>query len=70
MTSEAELHSGKLFPDFDSIQETSAKLTVEVCEKLETNGMGTKPTGVVDWRTYVDQEFYRPPEETVGVSKL
>jgi malate dehydrogenase (oxaloacetate-decarboxylating)(NADP+) len=72
MTSMDELRVGKLFPDFDSIQETSATLTAMVCEKLEKNGRGRRPDGVAfaDWRAYVDAEFYRPPEETVGRAKL
>lgn len=70
MTSEEELRSGKLFPDFDAIQETSAALTAMVCEKLERNGQGRKPPGVTDWRAYVDSEFYRPPEEVATRAKL
>lgn len=70
MTSEDELRAGKLFPDFDAIQETSAALTAMVCEKLEQNGQGRKPPGVTDWRAYVDSEFYRPPEEAATRAKL
>ena len=70
MTSEEELRAGKLFPDFDAIQETSAALTAMVCEKLERNGQGRKPPGVSDWRAYVDSEFYRPPEEAATRAKL
>jgi malate dehydrogenase (oxaloacetate-decarboxylating)(NADP+) len=70
MTSEEELSSGKLFPDFDAIQETSKTLTAMVCEKLEQNGQGRKPPGVTDWRAYVDSEFYRPPEEVATRAKL
>ena len=70
MTSEEELCSGKLFPDFDAIQETSKTLTAMVCEKLERNGQGRKPPGVTDWRAYVDSEFYRPPEEVATRAKL
>jgi malate dehydrogenase (oxaloacetate-decarboxylating)(NADP+) len=70
MTSEEELRSGKLFPDFDAIQETSKTLTAMVCEKLEANGQGRKPPGVTDWRAYVDSEFYRPPEEVATRAKL
>jgi malate dehydrogenase (oxaloacetate-decarboxylating)(NADP+) len=70
MTSEEELSSGKLFPDFDAIQETSKTLTAMVCEKLEANGQGRKPPGVTDWRAYVDSEFYRPPEEVATRAKL
>ena len=70
MTTEEELASGKLFPDFDSIQEVSAELTARVCEKLESDGVGAKPAGVRDWREYVDAEFYRPPEEIAARAKL
>lgn len=70
MTSLEELREGKLFPDFDSIQHVSATLTAEVASKIELDGHGTKPPGITSWRDYVDQTFYRPPEETVGASKL
>jgi malate dehydrogenase (oxaloacetate-decarboxylating)(NADP+) len=70
MTTEKELRAGKLFPDFDAIQETSAALTAMVCEKLERNGQGRKPPGVTDWRAHVDSEFYRPPEEAATRAKL
>ena len=70
MTTEEELASGKLFPDFDSIQKVSAELTARVCEKLESDGVGAKPVGVRDWREYVDAEFYRPPEEKAPRAKL
>ena len=70
MTTEEELASGKLFPDFDSIQKVSAELTARVCEKLESDGVGAKPAGVRDWREYVDAEFYRPPEEKAPRAKL
>ena len=70
MTTEKELRAGKLFPDFDAIQETSAALTAMVCEKLERNGQGRKPPGVTDWRAHVESEFYRPPEEAATRAKL
>ena len=70
MTTEKELRAGKLFPDFDAIQETSAALTAMVCEKIERNGQGRKPPGVTDWRAHVESEFYRPPEEAATRAKL
>jgi malate dehydrogenase (oxaloacetate-decarboxylating)(NADP+) len=45
MTSEEELSSGKLFPDFDAIQETSKTLTAMVCEKLEQTVRGGSRRG-------------------------
>ena len=70
MTTEEELAVGKLFPDFDSIQEVSAELTARVAGLMEQAGVGKKPPGVTDWRRYVDQEFFHPGEETPPRAKM
>ena len=64
MTTEAELAAGKLFPDFDSIREVSHDLTARVCELMERDGQGVKPAGVMDWKKYVDSQFWEPEPET------
>ena len=42
MTSEEELASGRLFPNFDHIQAVSAALTARVCEGMERGGRATR----------------------------
>ena len=66
MTTEAELAAGKLFPDFDSIREVSHDLTARVCELMERDGQGGKPAGVMDWKKYVDSQFWEPEPETAS----
>ena len=70
MTTREELAVGKLFPDFDSIQEVSAELTARVAGLMEEAGQGKKPPGVTDWRQHVADEFYRPDEEVAPRAKL
>ena len=65
MTSEEELASGRLFPNFDHIQAVSAALTARVCEGMERGGRATRrPAGT--WAELVESEFFRPPEEEGG----
>jgi malate dehydrogenase (oxaloacetate-decarboxylating)(NADP+) len=65
MTSEEELASGRLFPNFDHIQAVSAALTARVCEGMERGGRATRrPAGT--WAELVEREFFRPAEEEGG----
>lgn len=70
MTTDAELAEGRLFPDFNSIREVSAKLTAEVCGMMEKSGAGVRPTGVKDWHEHVLRNMYAPEPEPATASKL